>query len=513
MTQHLFCLRSILIIGICNVLFLSITVAKNRLPNPVIKIGTAKISGNVNNLIPPTDGEKVIAQITVFNPVTGESSYKTTLDKNNQFSIDIPLQCSKGIAALNISTDTKYYCNCAIGLDQNKETRINISIDDKNTMKINIKEGLDLTTDDMIKMGKAIYLFESYDDLRADYYKMTPKEFVNYKLNKAFKERINAATESIAFSEEMKKHLINSFNLRYFTGMLFNYKNTAENSFKVANQNNTANYTAVEPDKTYYSFLSKYNLNNPQYLYCYSYAVFMKAFLSIKAFNIPKISNTPVEEWLKGVKNSVKNAVGFNSGLFYDLLAANAYDLQMSYEGEALTNNQLANIRNYFKADKNEIADILLKKNEEVVRVIENNKDLKVNQTPAVAKDKLMDNIIAKYKGKVVLVDFWATWCGPCMNAFNEIKPLKKELKEKKVVFIYITNDSSPKERWEGQIKQIGGEHYYLTRDEMNYLQENLDFSGIPTYLIYDTNGVLKNKVTSFPGTDKIREMIDKLLN
>ena len=492
-------------------LFSSITIAYSKLPNPVIKVGTAKISGSVSNLKLTTVNEKIIAQITVFNPVTGESSYNTTLDKNNQFSIDVPLQCSKVIAALKICTDTKYFCNCAIGLSQDKDTRINIFFDNKSTMKINIKEGLNLTSDDMMKMGKAIYLFESYDDLRADYYKMTTKEFADYKLNKAFKERINAATESIAFSEEMKKHLINSFNLRYFSGMLFNYKNTAENSFKGANNNSIANYCAVEPDKAYYSFLSKYNLNDPQYLYCYSYAAFMKAFLSIKAFNIPKISNTPVEEWLKGVKNSVKNAIGFNSGLFYDLLAANAYDLQMSYEGEALTNKQLANIKNYFKADKDEIADILLKKNEEIVRVLESNKDLKVNETPAVIKEKLMDTIITKYKGKIVLVDFWATWCGPCVNAFKEMKPLKKELKEKNVVFVYITNNSSPKERWEGQIKQIGGEHYYLSRDEMSYLQENLNFSEIPTYLIYDTNGVLKNKITSFPGTDKMREMINNL--
>lgn len=512
MTKHLFYLRFVLIIGIFNLLFSSEAMAGNKLPNPVIKAGTAKLSGSISNLKLSKDGEELTAKITVYNPITGESSYKTTLDKENRFSINVPLQCSKAIAILNISSETMYYCIFAIGLEQEKETQINISFDDKDKMKISAKGELDLSADEMTKMCEALNLFEMHHDSLVDFHKMTPKEFADYNLNNNLKKRMSIAMDSIVLSERIKNNLKNSFNLRFLKGRLFYYKECAEESFERANNGALADYKAVEPDKEYYSFLRKYNLNDPQYLYCYSYHDFMKAFLVIKAFNIPKIGNTPVEEWLKGVKNSVKNVVGFNSGMFYDMLAANAYDQQMSYGTEALTNKQLANIRNYFIADKKAIGDIILKKNEETAKTLESNKDLKVNKTPVVAKEKLMEAIIAKYKGKVVMVDFWATWCGPCMNAFKEMKPLKKELKGKDVVFVYITSASSPKESWEGQIKQIGGEHYYLTKDEMNYLRENLDFGGIPTYLIYDTNGTLKNKVTGFPGNNSILDMISSEL-
>ena len=155
---------------------------------------------------------------------------------------------------------------------------------------------------------------------------------------------------------------------------------------------------------------------------------------------------------------------------------------------------------------------MLFRKNEELVLSIEKSNDLKVNKTPDVTKEKLMDAIIDEYKGSVVVVDFWATWCAPCMDAHKEMKPLKDELKDKGVVFVYLTNGSSPKPLWEGKIKSIGGEQYYLTGSEWDYILESFGFEGIPSYLIYDTKGQLIHKFTGFPGIDKMREMSEAVI-
>jgi len=128
----------------------------------------------------------------------------------------------------------------------------------------------------------------------------------------------------LALSERIKKYLIDEFNIRFLKGRLFYYKESAEKSFKMLEKETPSysDYTAVEPDKSYYSFLRDFNLNNPQYLLqLFLFRLFEEIFI-YAAFKIPKIKDIPIDEWLRGVNATVKDVIGFNSGLFYDMLAA-----------------------------------------------------------------------------------------------------------------------------------------------------------------------------------------------
>ena len=83
-------------------------------------------------------------------------------------------------------------------------------------------------------------------------------------------------------------------------------------------------------------------------------------------------------------------------------------------------------------------------------------------EAPQVAEEELLDALIARHKGKVQFIDFWATWCGGCRQIIKEYEPLKKDISEDKVAFIYLTGPSSIKKTWEILIEDIAGEHYWL---------------------------------------------------
>lgn len=107
--------------------------------------------------------------------------------------------------------------------------------------------------------------------------------------------------------------------------------------------------------------------------------------------------------------------------------------------------------------------------------------------------DKLFDSIIRKFRGKVIYVDFWATWCGPCLAGIEKIKPLKEELAGEDVVFLYITNPTSPENEYEKKIPDIKGEHVRVSGDEWNYLTEKFNIYGIPHYALVDQSGKIVN--------------------
>ena len=136
-----------------------------------------------------------------------------------------------------------------------------------------------------------------------------------------------------------------------------------------------------------------------------------------------------------------------------------------------------------------------------------------INETPIVTEGDLFDTIMKKYKGNVVFVDFWATWCGPCRAGMTQIKPLKEELKGKNIRFVYITNPSSPKDTWNLLIPDIEGEHYYLTNDEYNRMAARFKVSGIPHYVLVDKTGkVVQEKIWFASSNDELKRMFNQYL-
>ncbi|MDL2291673.1 TlpA family protein disulfide reductase [Bacteroides sp. OttesenSCG-928-F21] len=158
----------------------------------------------------------------------------------------------------------------------------------------------------------------------------------------------------------------------------------------------------------------------------------------------------------------------------------------------------------------------LTEKNNQLIAELERKKGLKgytIHETPTGEGDQLFADIVRPFEGKVVLIDFWATWCGPCRAAMKQFEPAKEELKAKGVVFVYLTDESSPMNTWQNMITDIAGEHYRMTSSQFAELKKKFGVRGVPSYLILSKKGEQVYFSVGFEGTNKLTRILNDELN
>ena len=130
---------------------------------------------------------------------------------------------------------------------------------------------------------------------------------------------------------------------------------------------------------------------------------------------------------------------------------------------------------------------------------------------------ELFEHIIAPFRGYVIYVDVWGTWCGPCRAAMENVSALKKMLEGKPVVYLYFCNNS-PEDAWRTFIRQKhldtdNAIHYNLPRAQENAIEQFLEVSGFPTYRLVDTTGKLMPGGAPWPSnTSAAAAAIEQLL-
>ncbi len=103
-------------------------------------------------------------------------------------------------------------------------------------------------------------------------------------------------------------------------------------------------------------------------------------------------------------------------------------------------------------------------------------------------KSTPLSSVLNEHKGKTILIDVWATWCGDCIKGMPKVKALQKQYPD--AVFLFLSIDDTLEELKTGIEKYgVTGTHYFVPSGRKGNLGAFLDLDWIPRYLVVNKTG------------------------
>jgi len=114
----------------------------------------------------------------------------------------------------------------------------------------------------------------------------------------------------------------------------------------------------------------------------------------------------------------------------------------------------------------------------------------------------------ADFKGKVVVVDFWATWCGPCRVQAKILEPLAAEMKEQGVQFLAVSLGEN-----KDTVARYLTQHPYsypVLYDSEDRIATEAEIYALPTVMVIDTAGEVEYLQSGLSDSPTIRQAVER---
>ena len=148
---------------------------------------------------------------------------------------------------------------------------------------------------------------------------------------------------------------------------------------------------------------------------------------------------------------------------------------------------------------------------------IDNNPSIKTSVALENMSDgeQLLRKITEPYRGRLILLDVWGTWCAGCRMLLAKSQEEYERLKEYDLVYLYLCNRSSDKS-WKNVIKQynLTGDnivHYNLPPDMQNAIERFLGVTTFPTYKLIDRNGDVLNVNVNPSDLESLAKLLEQM--
>lgn len=265
-----------------------------------------------------------------------------------------------------------------------------------------------------------------------------------------------------------------------------------------------------EPPMEAYSFLDSIDYSPDIFLkqdLVFPMGWFLGSILEYPCAGKDSIGETNVAEWKADISKALQPAISQPSDLLLDLLSGMSYINQIN-RGTPLTEVQIKNIKEGYTDG---IGEIILANNAKLIEAQKHDKRPNIYDFSESDDFSIKEFIDEHYTGRPVVVDFWNTWCSPCMSAIYQTEDIKRHFANTDLVFVYISDTSSDNQEWETKAKDIGAEQIKISQKLSNEILESHNLSGYPSYMFFDRNHKLAHKQTSFPGPTRYRNLLDSI--